>query len=610
MSAFRCFVKFSNSSSVSFTELYFYYNLTLQQNKQFLFKHLFLTRNPFLTRINYISCINYLAKLFLCHLLKYLFKTTLFCVLSLTCQASSTIQIQEFDCSPLDLIPHCGIFQTEKELNPNEAAELIARGKLSMASNEASQGFSNNYYWLEFSLEGTEHGKELILEVDNPHIDDIALYQKKGDWVKIGFGGDRNRRFKDRSYLNRRYLFPTRVNSETSQFLLMIDKRNASVSFPFRLWEKKIYLEHEAKLNIIYGIFFGVFFFVSLVSILFGLFIRRSLSVLYGAYALSMVLYQFTALGFSYQFLYPYSESFNNYSRLLLIVLISVFSISFTRKFLDLDKNAPRTNRSLKIMSYVLMGLFASWMLFFDLFTIYTIWIINVIYILVMSTFILCLIGVSSAYTDKKKQAKTYLAAFGALIIACCLYIGVEYGVINESIFVINPILIGSGIEILILAIFMLKWAKQLVQDNTRSNTLEALVQLEATTTDLRVKIPLGDHQKTNSEILESGEIETTWLVFKDHQKIDQNTITHIKSDGHYLLIYTEPRTKPIMERMTFKKATMQLSPAFIRTHRSFMVNKNWIAKYNSTQITLKDGIQLPLSRTYKEAFFEAMEKN
>lgn len=511
--------------------------------------------------------------------------------------------------APIDLIPRCGIFQSAEILSPQEAAQKIRQGELNKASNKSSQGFSENYFWIHFSLEGNQEMQEWMLEIDNPHIDEIALYQKNDDWTKIGYGGDRGRLFEERSYLNRRFVFPIQSNDEPQQFLLMIDKRNASVSFPLRLWDKKAYLDHESKLNLIYGIYFGVLFFVSMVSMLFGLVMRQRILMLYGAYALAMVLYQFTALGFSYQFLYPNSATFNNYSRLVLIVLIAVLSILFTRAFLDLDKHAPKTSNALKIINYLLLALFVSWLFFFDLFTIYTIWIINAIYVLVICIFLLSLLGIKMAFPFKRKQAIAYLAAFSVLILACCLYIGVEYGVINESLFIINPIIFGSGLEIIILAFFMAYWTKSLIQNNAQ--TTAQIASEPVLKSHHHSTLPINEDIKPIT-LLESSEIDdlkTNWIEFKDHPKVDQSSITYIKSDGHYLLLFTEGKNKPIIQRMTFKDAEAQLTTSFLRTHRSFMINKNWIEKHNATQITLKDGKRVPLSRTYKEAFFEAIKK-
>lgn len=534
--------------------------------------------------------------------------TSLFFSLALACFSSPSIQLEQHNCNPLDLIPLCDIFQSAVELEAHEVAQKINQGELDKASNKASQGFSENYFWLQFSLEADQEMQEWMLEIDNPHIDEIALYQKNNDWTKIGFGGDRGRLFEERSYLNRRFVFPIRSNDEPREFLLMIDKRNASVSFPLRLWDKKSYLDHEAKLNLIYGIYFGVLFFVSIVSMLFGLVMRQRVLILYGAYALAMVLYQFTALGFSYQFLYPNSATFNNYSRLVLIVLIAVLSILFTRAFLDLDKHAPKTSTALKIINYLLLALFVSWLFFFDLFTIYTIWIINAIYVLVICIFLLSLLGIKIAYPLKRKQAIAYLAAFGVLILACCLYIGIEYGIFNESLFIINPIMFGSGLEIIILALFMSYWAKNLIQNTVPVAAVassEPRIIAYQTSPQQQPEIK----QQSPLEPFVTSDSETNWLEFKDHQKVDQDTITHIKSDGHYLLIFTKQKNKPILQRMTFSEAEAQLSKNFIRTHRSFMVNKNWVQKYNSTQIYLEDNTSIPISRTFKQAFSEFMTK-
>ena len=519
------------------------------------------------------------------------------------------VQLEQHSSEPFNLIPFSEIYRTTDALDVQEVASKIVRGELQKAINTASQGFSKDYYWIAFSLSKSDQIGEYILEIDNPHIDEIALYQFKEKWEKIGFGGDRGRTFQERSYLNRRYVFPLLAEQEKTNYLIMIDKRNASVSFPLRLWDKKAYLDHEAKLNLIYGIYFGVLFFVSMLSMLFGLVLRQRVLILYGAYALAMVLYQFTALGFSYQFLYPYSTSFNNYSRLVLIVLISVLSILFTRAFLDLDKHAPKTSTALKIINYLLLALFASWLFFFDLFTVYTIWIINAIYVLVICIFLLSLLGIKMAYPFKRKQAIAYLAAFGVLILACCLYIGIEYGIFNESLFIINPIMFGSGLEIIILALFMSYWAKNLIQKTVPVAAVVPSVPYITVYRTSPQRQPEISHQSA-LEVSPTTDSETNWLEFKDHQKVDQDEISHIKSDGHYLLLYSQENKKPIFQRMTFKEAEAQLTNSFLRTHRSFMVNKNWIAKYNSTQITLKDGIQLPLSRTYKEAFFESMEEN
>ena len=85
------------------------------------------------------------------------------------------------------------------------------------------------------------------------------------------------------------------------------------------------------------------------------------------------------------------------------------------------------------------------------------------------------------------------------------------------------------------------------------------------------------------------------------------NDITHISSQGHYLLIYTKQADKPIIERMTFNEISTKLPESFVRTHRSFIINCRFVTKYTSTNIWLNYSLKVPLSRTYKAQFFEFM---
>lgn len=512
---------------------------------------------------------------------------------------------QQKSSEPFKVIPFCDIYKTSHDLSAEEAAEQIELGTLQKTTNTASQGFSKDFYWIAFTLNSKKYAEQWILELDNPHIDDLVLYQWQDQWQIIGFGGDRDKSFTDRSYINRRYVFPLNSRFETTRYLLKVDKRNASVSFPLKLWRKEHFFNHESTLNLIFGIYFGMLLFVSLVSLVFGAFIRKQLLILYGTYALSMILYQFTALGLSYQFLYPHFGQFNNYSRLLLIVLISILSIAFSRNFLELKKHAFRVDWALRAINFILVGLLFSWILFFDLFTVYTIWVINTIYFIILSIFILSLLGLIKVYKFKKRHATTYIAAFGALIIACCLYIGVEYGLINESVFVINPIMIGSGLEIMIFALFMLKWSTDLIKTNNplfASKNPALLTEFAFKTEQNQIK-----PARNESQIPEQ---QNCFLELKDHQKINHQHITHIKSDGHYLLIYIDKQVKPTIERMTFNEALAQLPKSFIRTHRSYLVNVLWISHYKSTQVHLKNSLDIPLSRTYKGAFLEHMNQH
>lgn len=79
---------------------------------------------------------------------------------------------------------------------------------------------------------------------------------------------------------------------------------------------------------------------------------------------------------------------------------------------------------------------------------------------------------------------------------------------------------------------------------------------------------------------------------------IDPAEIVFIKSDGAYVNIQT--RSENIIQRKLLKDIEDELPNSFIRVHRSYLVNKDFIEQKNAVSISLLNH-QVPVSRTYKE---------
>ena len=530
---------------------------------------------------------------------------TFFCLLLffVTCflHAQPKLDLSPQKQFPIKLISYCTVFKTADSLTILEVAQGSER--LTQVSTKSSQGFSEDFFWIYFHLDAARSNQEWLLEVDNPHIDHIELYEGNDTFQKIGYGGDRGRKFSDRSYNNRRYIFPLQPSDSTA-YWLMVDKRNASVSFPLKLWEKETFQQFEAQQNILYGIYFGMLFFVGFVALIYGLLIRQRLMILYGAYAVLMIFYLFTALGFSFQYLYPDSVVINNYVRLLLTVFIACLSTIFSRDFLNLDEQNPLVSRIFKFINYVFLGLIITWVGFTGLFRVYTIWILNIIYVLMLAIFVLSFVAGFQAMKYDRKYAITYLSAFSSLIIGCCLYMGIEYGLIQENIFPMNPVLLGSGLEIIILSFSMLGWSRDIYVDQNRLKSINKMLEKKNTAL-------IHDRSELEAQIKKQEDKATqmnAFYVLKDKTKVALKDIAYINADGHYLEFHPINYNKVFIERTTIKEAIPQLPDHYVRVHRSYIVNIEHILKFNSSSILLNDNKELPVSRSYKQALFNKME--
>jgi tetratricopeptide (TPR) repeat protein len=90
-------------------------------------------------------------------------------------------------------------------------------------------------------------------------------------------------------------------------------------------------------------------------------------------------------------------------------------------------------------------------------------------------------------------------------------------------------------------------------------------------------------------------------IVLKNNAKVYLNELVYIKSEDHYLEVFT--KTKKEFLRGTIAEILLQLPPNFAQTHRSYIVNKNFIHATNVSNIVLSIDISIPLTRKFKENF-------
>ncbi|MBO6605328.1 LytTR family transcriptional regulator [Psychroserpens sp.] len=95
-----------------------------------------------------------------------------------------------------------------------------------------------------------------------------------------------------------------------------------------------------------------------------------------------------------------------------------------------------------------------------------------------------------------------------------------------------------------------------------------------------------------------SRKVEQLALILNNKSKVYLENLKFIKSDGNYLEFVTDEKT--IIDRNKLKDILEELPPNFVKVHRSYIINKNFISAVNSASVTLQENIQIPLSRIFK----------
>lgn len=91
-------------------------------------------------------------------------------------------------------------------------------------------------------------------------------------------------------------------------------------------------------------------------------------------------------------------------------------------------------------------------------------------------------------------------------------------------------------------------------------------------------------------------------FVLNNKRIIDLEEVIYIKSSGHYIELYLNNESQPELDRNSLTKILIDLpDDRFIRIHKSYIVNMEYIKIINSKELMLTNGIWLNLSRTYKD---------
>lgn len=132
-----------------------------------------------------------------------------------------------------------------------------------------------------------------------------------------------------------------------------------------------------------------------------------------------------------------------------------------------------------------------------------------------------------------------------------------------------------------------------------------ALKKIEALPIEVQKK-----RLETVKEIWNNGDSNLILSLHDSFQVIDLKELMYCESDNGYTTFYCNGNKKHMVSK-TLKEFEEQLGSAdFIRPHQSFMVNLNFIDKYEkSGAIYLKNGKKIPVSIRKKDHFLSAFLK-
>lgn len=207
------------------------------------------------------------------------------------------------------------------------------------------RGFFHSPNWLRFDIQNNSTDEHWLLEFAFPLIHELKLYTVEDGQIVQLYDTGANNPFHQRPYNHRNFVLPFDIPQGESKTFYAYAVGSGDLHPPIIVWKQEAFMEKSQVEFLLLGIFYGI----SLVMILYNLFLFFSLRL--KSYLFYVLTIMFTLLGkisingLGYQYLWSNFPNWNIISTTVWVAIGCIFILIFTRHFLDVDQYIPTFKR-------------------------------------------------------------------------------------------------------------------------------------------------------------------------------------------------------------------------------------------------------------------------
>ena len=338
-----------------------------------------------------------------------------------------------------------------------------------LSSLKENLGFSNDHYWMTFSLENqSSKFKQYYLETVRTITDIVNLYLVDEDSnVAKQYSGDKMP-FATKTIQHRKSIFDIGLEpNQKIQGYIHLKSDGEVVMLPMRLYPETNFFVLTYKEQVFYGFFYGILILACLIYLFFFFALKDKAFVYYALYVLFIALMQFSLDGFFHQYFTPQGGWLSNRAVLLTAFVSLFFFGKYGDTFLDLKKNSPLLHKTNKVFGFaIIVGLAA---LALSPSFEYCYPLANAIGILVLLHMIVSLVVMK---VKKIKVDPYFIIGISFLVLGFIVFILNNFNTIPNSFFTDNGAKFGIGLEIVFLSISMINRIRDLRMENEQNQML------------------------------------------------------------------------------------------------------------------------------------------
>lgn len=376
-------------------------------------------------------------------------------------------------------------------------------------------GITHSAIWFKISICNRTDFENLILQVNQPIIDQIDLYSRHPQTRKYSVVsmGEHNP-FWLRKYQTPEYMFDILVPKDSTMhfYLKVLCRENMQV--PIFVGTRISILNKSVMSNLASGIYFGIM----ICMILYNLFIYATLKdrtyLMYSLYIVFILFTQTSVQGYTFQLIWPEIPWLAIHSPFLLPSLVGIIGLEFFKQFLKIKERLP--------FSYNLSFLFL---------VPYTISLIlgftdnshlsfRIMEITASGVSMFMLVIAYMIYRKGYSEARFFLLGWFVFLVGIFIYVLKDFEILPYNNFTRYTMHFGSAVEVILLS-FALADRINILKREKEQSQAEALSisqQNQKLIKEQNVVLEQKVHERTNELEMANEELTATLNQLKDAQ--------------------------------------------------------------------------------------------
>jgi signal transduction histidine kinase len=391
--------------------------------------------------------------------------------------------------------------------------EIKSSAKFAPATQQIPNlGISGSSFWFKFSIQNNTSNNYVLLDMEQPMVDEAELYQQNaaGTFDVTRFG--RNEPFYNRPYPYVDYIFKINCEPNETRLIYLRVKSAAQMVLPFKAGPEDNIVSICVNKELIFGLYAGIILVMFLYNIFVYFTVRDRSYLLYVFYILMIGLTQTSLQGYTFKYLWPGSSWLGLQSINLTSCLVGIAALEFIKEFLKTKEFFPRLHKVLMVF----IGLFCVSMVLSligkraDSFKL-----------MQADTGLASLFALFISYKIYRadyRPARFFLLSWSILLVGAIVFVLKDFGVLPYNIVTTYAIQIASVAEIVLLSFALADkiniFRKE--KEESQAQTVEALKENERIIREQNVVLEAKVTERTHELKIANEDLSTAMTELKE----------------------------------------------------------------------------------------------